>query len=190
VVGVDGIDSTMGIIIIEEEKKPDEHQNKKTKLEIPDPNKKKVVDDKADVSDSAAIEPYNPLANIGGLIKGMPAVPKKIEFKDAEPIWVPSQMPEFPGGEDAMAKYFQKNYRVPADVTEDGAASSVSVRVKCVIEKDGSISNIEIVKDGGYPVAAAEFVKVVEKMPRWSPGYQGAHAVRVFVTIPLKIRLR
>jgi hypothetical protein len=190
IVEMDGIDSTLGLFKIEDEKKVEEKQTKKTKLEAPIPNNKKVVDNETKITDSVVVDDFDPLAGLGAILKGNPFGEREPEFKEVPPIWMPSQMPEFPGGEEAMAKYFQKNYRVPADITEDPSAYSVSVRVKCVIEKDGAISNIEIVKDGGYPEAATEFVKVVKNMPRWSPGYQGAHAVRVYVTIPLKIKLR
>jgi hypothetical protein len=111
------------------------------------------------------------------------------EFSDGAPIWIPSKYPEFVGGDEARSKFFQKNYIVPAIVLETATKGTISITLKCVIEKDGSVSNIEILKDGGYPEAAEEFAKVAAKMPRWNPGYQGAHAVRVFVSIPFKIRI-
>lgn len=111
-------------------------------------------------------------------------------FPDEQPIWIPSKYPEFVGGDEARQKFFSKYYVVPAIVLETATKSTITLTLKCVIEKDGSVTNIEVVKDGGYPEAAEAFVKVAAKMPRWNPGYQGAHPVRVYVSIPLKIKIK
>lgn len=176
-----------------------EYQNeeiitKTDKLEQPnpDPNQLKIVDnDKVikSIDETQKVVTNDDWKNVFN--RPRPVVDEgPEEFIDAAPIWIPSKYPEFVGGDEARAKFFQKNYVVPAIVLETATKSTISLTLKCVIEKDGSVTNIEIVKDGGYPEAAEAFAKLAAKMPRWNPGYQGAHAVRVFVSIPLKIRIK
>ncbi|MFO8067173.1 MAG: TonB family protein, partial [Bacteroidales bacterium] len=79
----------------------------------------------------------------------------------------PQIEPSFPGGNEAMAKYLRKKLRVP----ERAKASRISgtVFISFIVEKDGSISNVEVIKGigGGCDQEAA---RVVASMPKWNPG--------------------
>lgn len=92
------------------------------------------------------------------------------------------QDPRFPGGEDALNSYIEKNIVYPPIAKENGINGVVYI--KMIVNKDGSLSDFKIVRDigGGCGQAALNLMK---KMPKWSPGKNNGHAVRVYYTIPV-----
>ena len=92
--------------------------------------------------------------------------------------------PSFPDGEDAMYLWIENNLRYPPEMAADDIIGTVIVQ--CVIEKDGSISDIQIIKSL-YPQLDKEAVRVVSKMPKWKPGLMNGQPVRVSNTIRVKI---
>lgn len=100
---------------------------------------------------------------------------------------VVEQMPEFPGGQQALFKYLNENVKYPAIAKENG----IQGRVICqfVVNTDGSISNVEVVKSGGDPSLDKEAVRVLKGMPRWRPGIQRGVRVRVKFTVPVNFSL-
>lgn len=92
------------------------------------------------------------------------------------------QKAQFPGGDAAMYKWIAENINYPAQAAEEGISGKVVVQM--VIEKDGSISNVKVVR-GKHPELDAEAVRVVKAMPRWSPGRNNGHAVRVTYMLPI-----
>jgi TonB family protein len=100
---------------------------------------------------------------------------------------VVEQMPEFPGGEQALAQFLHDHIKYPAEAAENGIQGSVYTSL--VIEKDGSISNILVVR-GVYPTVDAESVRVVRIMPKWIPGRQNGELVRVKFTVPINFVLQ
>lgn len=92
------------------------------------------------------------------------------------------QMPEFSGGDDAMKSYLEKNIRMPGGAVK--AHIMGQVEVTAVIEKDGSVTHVNIAHDIGYN-CGADAVRVVKSMPNWLPGSNKGEAVRVKVTIPV-----
>jgi protein TonB len=112
-----------------------------------------------------------------------------VEEKAPEIFTVVEQMPEFPGGAQEMMKYIVKNIRYP-DVEKEANISGRCF-VKFVVEMDGSISNVEILK--GVPGGSnldREAVRVVKSMPKWNPGKQNGRAARVFFNLPIVFKLQ
>jgi periplasmic protein TonB len=104
-------------------------------------------------------------------------------------------MPQFPGGENARIEYMINNVKYPAIAKEKGVEGTVYISF--VIEKDGSISNTNVIRrilnvKGVGPAEKsldAEAIRVVSAMPKWIPGSQGGKHVRVQFTMPIKFKL-
>jgi periplasmic protein TonB len=100
---------------------------------------------------------------------------------------VVEEMPEFPGGQVELYKYLGKNINYPEISKSKGAQGKVYVSF--VIEKNGSITGVEIMK-GVEKNLDKEAKKVIEKMPNWKPGKQRGQLVRVRFIIPVNFELK
>ena len=76
--------------------------------------------------------------------------------------------PEFPGGMSALVKYLQENIKYPSAALAEKAQGKAFVRF--VVEKDGSITNTEIIKSTGNIYLDKEALRVASNMPKWKPG--------------------
>jgi len=92
------------------------------------------------------------------------------------------KMPEFPGGEEKMFNFIRKNLRYSAEMLESGIQGRVICRL--VIEKNGRISNVEVLKSLS-PACDKEAVRVIKLMPKWIPGEQDGKKVRVNYILPV-----
>ncbi len=99
---------------------------------------------------------------------------------------VVEEQPEFPGGAEAMMAFLSENVKYPDIAKENGIQGRVVVNF--VVEKDGSITEINIVR-GVDPSLDMEAKRVIENMPKWKPGKQRGHEVRVRFTLPIDFRL-
>ena len=99
---------------------------------------------------------------------------------------VVENMPQFPGGPQALFEFIGKNIRYPEEA--EAAGIQGRVLVSFVVEKDGSISEPNIVKQID-PSLDAEALRVVNSMPDWEPGTQNGEPIRVKYTIPFTFRL-
>ena len=97
------------------------------------------------------------------------------------------EMPEFPGGQAAMMKWLSKNINYPPIAAENNIQGRVMVSF--VVEPNGSISNVKIVR-GVDPNLDKEAMRVVGKMPKWKPGMQTGKPVRARFTLPVQFRLQ
>ncbi len=96
-------------------------------------------------------------------------------------------VPEFPGGANALLTYLKENIHYPKQAEEVGLEGRVIV--KFVIEKDGSIGDVEITESADS-LLDAEAARVINAMPAWTPGQNEAgEAVRVKYTIPITFTL-
>ncbi|MEE0620382.1 MAG: energy transducer TonB [Prevotella sp.] len=96
------------------------------------------------------------------------------------------QQPLFPGGPAALMKYLSENTKYPVVAQENGVQGRVTVQF--VVEKDGSISDVHVLR-GVDPSLDKEAVRVVKSMPRWTPGKQNGITVRVNYRVPVLFRL-
>lgn len=108
------------------------------------------------------------------------------EEAEEAPYTVVEQMPEFPGGESALMKYLSTSIKYPRIATENGVQGKVFVQF--VVDKNGSISNVKVVR-GVDSALDAEALRVVKSMPKWIPGKQNGETVRVSYTIPINFVL-
>lgn len=90
--------------------------------------------------------------------------------------------PDFPGGMDKFYSFIAKNYQTPE---EEGLKGKVYVTF--VVEKDGSLTDIKVLRDIGYGTGK-EAVRVLNKSPRWSPGEQNGKKVRCTFSLPISIQ--
>lgn len=100
---------------------------------------------------------------------------------------VVEHMPEFTGGGmPALMEYLSKNIKYPEAAMKKGIQGRGIVQF--VVEKDGSITNVKILRSVD-PELDKEAVRVVSAMPKWKPGTQRGEAVRVRFTVPVMFRL-
>lgn len=90
--------------------------------------------------------------------------------------------PDFPGGIEKFYKFVAKNYQVPE---EEGLKGKVFVSF--VVEKDGSLTDIKVIRDIGYGTGK-EAIRVLKSCPKWNPGEQNGKKVRVLYSLPINIQ--
>lgn len=103
---------------------------------------------------------------------------------ESEVFVVVEDMPSFPGGN--VQKWIAKNVRYPVLAMENGIQGKVYIQF--VIEKDGSVANVKVVR-GVDASLDKEAVRVIKSMPKWKPGKQRNKPVRVSYTLPINFQL-
>lgn len=126
---------------------------------------------------SAQVEAYTPPA----------VVEMKKRNLHSRSLLLIETMPEFPGGQGALLQYLAKSIKYPVIAQENG----IQGRVSCsfVVNKDGSIVDAEVIR-GVDPSLDKEALRVINSMPKWSPGKQRGKPVRVKYTVPVTFRLQ
>ncbi len=99
---------------------------------------------------------------------------------------VVEEMPEFPGGVDAMMEYLQKELRYPESAKEKGIQGRVTVQF--IIDKEGNVTNSKVTRSVDKDMDT-EAIRLVKAMPKWKPGMQKGKAVAVKYTVPVVFRL-
>jgi len=94
--------------------------------------------------------------------------------------------PEFPGGPQALLDYLKANVNYPAQCRE--AKIQGRVLINFVVQKDGSIKNVSVLKSV-HPLLDAEALRVISAMPNWKPGMEHGTPVSVQYTVPVNFRL-
>ncbi|MDB0796191.1 M56 family metallopeptidase [Phocaeicola vulgatus] len=105
-----------------------------------------------------------------------------------DPVYqIADNMPEFPGGMIACLQYLARNIKYPVTAQKEGAQGKVIVQM--VIEKDGSVDHVSIVRSI-TPELDAEAARVVKSMPKWKPATVKDKAVRCRYTVPVTFKLQ
>lgn len=135
------------------------------------------IDIQAEIDESTPIPVYIP-----------PVLPVKEEEEiiETEIFTVVEEQPSFPGGDQARIAYFSKSLKYPPTARELGIMGTVYVSF--VVEPNGSISNVKILRGIGGG-CDEEAIRVVEGMPLWNPGKQRNKAVRVQFSLPVRFVL-
>ena len=115
------------------------------------------------------------------------AEPEPVKEEETKVFDVVEQMPQFPGGPNALFEYLSKNIKYPVVAEENGIQGRVIVTF--VVERDGSITDVKVAKSVD-PSLDKEAMRVVKSMPNWIPGKQNGSAVRVKYTVPVTFRLQ
>lgn len=146
-----------------------------------------VVEDDVEVEDDIDI---NAEVDQDEVIEEYDFTPPEIEEEEiveAEIFTVVEEMPEFPGGPAKMMEFIQKNVKYPMLARESDIQGRVFVDF--VVEPDGSITNVKILRGIGGG-CDEEAIRVVESMPKWKPGKQRGSAVRVSFRAPIIFKLQ
>jgi len=100
--------------------------------------------------------------------------------------YVTEYMPTYPGDEEALLKYIEKNLKYPAEAFKNKIQGRVIVRF--VITKTGKVDNVFVVRSLS-PECDKEAVRVIRSFPNWIPGKQNGKKVAVYYTLPVTFKL-
>jgi len=155
--------------------KPDEQVSE----EVP-PTQKELIEEKAAIG-NVNVENGNDIA--------APAVSENARITEESdlPLLVADQMPQFPGGEREMMRFIRFNLHYPPSAQENGVQGTVILNF--VVDREGKITNIKVIKGIGFG-CDEESVRVLQKMPLWTPGKQKGQAVLVSFTMPIRFVLK
>ncbi len=90
--------------------------------------------------------------------------------------------PEYPGGMEAFYKHISKNYSPPTDKAFKGG----KIFITFVIEKDGSMTEMKVVRDRGFGTGE-EAIRVLKLCEKWLPAEQNGKKVRVLYSLPISL---
>ena len=117
----------------------------------------------------------------------MPVFDEPEENVDDEPFIYAEFMPTFQGKDGSYFRnYVAENVSFPNDAREYGISGTVYVTF--IIDKDGSVTNVEI-KRGVHPVIDQAVLEVIKNSPKWDPGINNGRYVRVRYTIAIAFKL-
>jgi protein TonB len=172
------IDEEMVEITKQDEQKPQpvEVPKQTTQLEIvQDDVEVEDIEINAEVEQNEVIEEY--------------VAPEVVEEEvvEQEIFKIVEEMPAFPGGEAKLMEYVAKNVKYPQIARETGVQGRVYVNF--VVEPDGSVSNVSVLRGIGGG-CDEEAIRVVKSMPKWKPGKQRGKAVRVSYMLPVNFKLQ
>ena len=105
---------------------------------------------------------------------------------DTTVVKIVDEMPEFPGGMQELIAYLMQNIKYPISALQKGISGRVTTQF--IVEKDGSITNVEVNRSIDAELDA-EALRVVRAMPKWKPGKVKGEIVRVSYTLPVMFRL-
>ena len=172
------VDEEMVEITKQEEPKPQpvEVPQQTTQLEIVDDDvETQDIEINAEVEQNEVIEEY------------VPVEVEEEEVQEQEIFQIVEEMPSFPGGEAELLKYVATHIKYPQIARETGIQGRVFVGF--VVEPDGSVSNVKILRGIGGG-CDEEAVRVIKSLPKWKPGKQRGKAVRVSYQIPVLFKLQ
>ena len=135
-----------------------------------------------------AMPDWTPGSHQGKAVKVSYMIPITFSLDDTkeEPFTVVEQMPEYPGGFEALMFFLQENIKYPEQAKKDRIQGRVFVNF--IVEKDGSVSNVGLLRGIGGG-CDEEAIRVVSMMPKWKPGMHEGKAARVVYNLPIKFAL-
>lgn len=163
------------LLIVEDDKIEEDKQVK---------NQEDVLDNEAAVGAVDITEGTNDLNKV--IVKEEVIAAPVVEDEPVS-IAMVEQKPEFQGGEAAMYKWLSDNIVYPSAASEEGVQGRVVVEF--VVGKDGSITNVRVVRPR-HPALDKEALRVVKAMPKWVPGRNNGQPVKVTYTLPVTFRLQ
>ncbi len=172
------VEEEMVEITKQEEPKPQpvEVPKQTTQLEIvEDDVEVEDIEINAEIDQAEVVEDYTPVEV------------EEEEVVEAEVFTIVEEMPSYPGGDQKMYEYLGKNIKYPQIARESSIQGRVFVNF--VVEPDGSVSNVKVLRGIGGG-CDEEAVRVVKSMPKWKAGKQRGKAVRVSYTLPVVFKLQ
>lgn len=125
--------------------------------------------------------------SLGNAVMLKKAPVKNQEINGEEIFFIVEEMPDFPGGEQALRQFIGNSIDYPKVAQEKGIQGKVYVTF--VVTKDGNVANATIAR-GVDPSLDAEALRVVNSLPKWKPGIQRGQAVNVSYTVPINFKLQ
>jgi len=179
-----GLDN-LEVVFVEEEDIPITRQETNPTPPPPEPSTELViVEDDVEIEEEFVI---NVEATATTAVKEyVPIVVEEQEVVEEVIFTVVEENPGYPGGEVEMRKFLQENMKYPQMARESGIQGTVYVTF--VVEKDGNITDVRILRGIGGG-CDEEAMRVVRSMPRWNPGKQRGQAVRVQFNLPVRFVL-
>lgn len=142
------------------------------------------IETDASVPPPPAPEGYRALNDVT-IVGYRPAVPEKSTEEEKEIVFIDVEIsPEPTGGMMAFREWIGQNYEFPQAAVDAGVNGTVEISF--VVERDGSLSDIRIVRDLGHGTGE-EAVRLFKDAPKWSPGIQNGRPVRVAYTLPIRL---
>ncbi|MFI5219772.1 MAG: energy transducer TonB [Bacteroidia bacterium] len=166
--------------------KPDKPNQNTVPVVIDDNTEKKDVDKKNFISDSLTVTTrlsdsnYVETNSLKGETKSIPVDPTAVSVE---------KMPEFPGGDEALFKFLQKNTHYPPLYRDEKISGTILLSF--VVDANGKVTDIKTVRNNdGYPDFSQAAIKAISKMPDWVPGRQNGINVPVIYRLPIKFSIR
>ena len=176
---IEVVDEDIVQVTKQEQPKPQPVEVPKQTQQIEIVNDDEEVDDDVDINAEVAqddiIEEY------------VPVEVEEEEIVEAEIFTIVEEMPDFPGGVAKLQEYLVKNIKYPQMARETGIQGRVFVSF--VVEPDGSVSNVAVMRSLGGG-CDEEAMRVVKSMPKWKPGKQRGKPVRVSYILPVNFQLK
>lgn len=163
-------------IVKDEEVKEDEKPPDQQKLD----DVKIALTNQEGIKDEGIVAP--PVNDAG---KGVVSTPTKVE-EDWDRMFTKVEIEsEYPGGQAAWQRFLNKTFVYPAEASEAGIQGTIVV--KFVVDKEGKVSNVEVVS--GPQELRAEAMRVIQKSGKWIPAIQNGHQVKSYKQQPIVFRL-
>ncbi len=109
------------------------------------------------------------------------------EKTEEDPVfYIVEEMPEYPGGEDAMKKFISENVKYPEEAQKKKIEGKVFVSF--IVSENGKVKNAKVARSID-PLIDKEALRVINSMPEWTPGKQRGKKVNVQFTLPINFSL-
>ncbi|MFA6200538.1 MAG: TonB family protein [Bacteroidales bacterium] len=146
-----------------------------------------IVEDAVKIKDEYHNPTFNPITNTVPFKVVNIREEEKIQGGEDEVFIVVEKDAEFFGGYQDLLKYLAQSIKYPQQARETGTSGQVMLTF--VVEKDGSITDIKILRDIGSG-CGLEAMRVVKEMPKWQPAKQRGKVVRQQFVLPITFNLQ
>lgn len=125
--------------------------------------------------------------SLGNLLLVKTTVEKFVPDSGGQVFYVVDQMPQYPGGEEALRNFIAQNVNYPDEAAKKGIQGKVYITF--LISHEGKVTHARVVR-GVDPALDLEALRVVNSMPEWQPGYNAGKPVNVSFTVPINFALQ
>lgn len=163
-------------------------------IEQPQESEKMVIGDDAEIDAEDVVDEFSDttwtdtrdVVAAEEVEESTTVAPQYITEIDGEVFRVVRDLPQFPGGATELMRWLTKNLKYPEDARKKGIEGEVIAQF--IVGTDGSLSDITIVSHPGKSLER-EALRVIRKMPAWSPGVDNGQPCRTMVRIPIVFKL-
>lgn len=153
----------------------------------PETTEFEIVDDNQKLENEFNVSNFAATTNVAAVATQIEINTEEVEEEEVKIFTIVEQEASFPGGYEALMKHLAENIKYPQQARETGTKGRVFLTF--VVERDGSITDIKILRDIGSG-CGEEAKRVVSKMPRWQPAKQRGKPVRQQFNLPVNFNLQ